>query len=158
MKFKVGDRVRSKQPGQEYTGTVTKIETEIIIVKRDDASSGWYCKIVGDKVATAFGSWDGKSYLELESKTLETLQVGDIVVDEFKSEHYVMGVAGKMIWISDDEKESEGYFRTSYYTLLELKNNGFKVKSSEPEVTEVTMDEIAKKFGVSVESLKVKKE
>jgi len=66
LKFKVGDRVRSRQPREEYTGTIVRMWGDECYVNRDDGkSSEWGCKIVGDNVATAYGVWDGKSYLEL---------------------------------------------------------------------------------------------
>ena len=65
--FKVGDRVKSNQPGIEYTGTVFKLDKKFILVTKDN-SILWTCRIVGDKVATAYGFWDGKSYLKKITK------------------------------------------------------------------------------------------
>lgn len=65
MKFKVGDKVRSRQLGQEYTGEIRKIGSTTVEVFREDRDGIWDCKIVGDRVATAYGMWDGKSFLEL---------------------------------------------------------------------------------------------
>lgn len=66
MKFKVGDRVQSKQPDHEYRGVVKRIHPGFINVQRFDKSTTdplWSCKRVGGKVATSLGVWDRKSYL-----------------------------------------------------------------------------------------------
>ena len=63
--LRVGDRVRSRQPDFEYTGIITHIDSEDANVDRD-GDDGWSCKIVGNRIATANGRWDGESYLELE--------------------------------------------------------------------------------------------
>lgn len=65
MKFKVGDRVRSRQPGQEYTGTIQSIGISSAEVFREDRRVNWQCKVVGDKIATADGMWDDVTFLEL---------------------------------------------------------------------------------------------
>ena len=79
-KFKVGDRVRSKQPGYGYTGTITKIDSHLVTIQRDDEGIGWNCKIEGDRIATADGCWDKKHYLEHEGSPVKAeLQVGDKV-------------------------------------------------------------------------------
>jgi hypothetical protein len=69
-----------------------------------------------------------------------------------------MGVAGKMVWLSDDENEATGTAFITPYTVKELEGLEYKVKGEEPEVTELSMDQIAEKFGVSVEQLKIKKD
>lgn len=65
-KFKVGDRVRSRQPSETYEGTLISIDSEMAVVDRDGYGK-WGCKIVGEKIATAYGVWDKKSFLELIS-------------------------------------------------------------------------------------------
>lgn len=79
MKFKVGDRVRSEQPNYSYTGTILSIDSDYARVKRDKHGGGdsWACKVKGNKIATAAGCWDYKSYL---TKIGESMKF--IVVDE----------------------------------------------------------------------------
>jgi hypothetical protein len=77
MKFKVGDRVRSRQPDQKYTGTIILITDKSVVVKRDcnvrnqigKDFQEWFCRITNGKVATAAGAWDGISYLEKIKET-----------------------------------------------------------------------------------------
>ena len=61
--FKVGDRVRSRQPDHEYTGVISRIGKETASVKSERYGE-WGCKIVDGRIATADGVWDGESYLE----------------------------------------------------------------------------------------------
>ncbi len=64
--FKVGDRVRSRQSNNLYTGKIYQIDTVAMVayVTRD-GDRNWECKIISDtKIATALGVWNGTSYLE----------------------------------------------------------------------------------------------
>ena len=71
--YKVGDKVRSKQSDEKYTGVIISInkDEKYATVKRDGKGDydKWLCNIVEDKIATAHGVWDGKSFLELVSDT-----------------------------------------------------------------------------------------
>lgn len=70
MKFNVGDRVESRQPGFEYTGSIDRFEArpsgnKYAYIKRDDRPHrDWQCKVLksGD-ITTASGFWDGTSTL-----------------------------------------------------------------------------------------------
>lgn len=66
--IKLGDRVRSRQIGEEYTGTVVNIYDRYAAVRRDDTGRIWYCKVIDGRIATAHVLWDGESFLELEEK------------------------------------------------------------------------------------------
>ncbi len=89
-KFKVGDRVRSKQPSYSYTGTIIEIGSKLAIIKRDDGKSDdWSCKIKRDKIATANGCWDDKHYLELSSSPAPAeLRVGNRVKIKKSSKYF----------------------------------------------------------------------
>lgn len=67
--FRVGDWVRSRQPGHKYEGRILKIEDDYVYVFRFDSvnpdSGGWLCdRLENGRVATASAAWDKKSYLE----------------------------------------------------------------------------------------------
>lgn len=95
--------------------------------------------------------------LELVSKTLDNLEVGDILVDKDRDEKKVLGICGEVYFLSyENNFDSFG----DMYTLKEIKKLGFKLKSgkSSDKTIEVSMDEIAEKFSIPVEKLKIKKE
>ena len=65
--FKVGDRVIARGSGFcGYTGTVKRMTHSYVYVEKDrDAFlENWECKIEGDRVRSAHGVWDKKTYLE----------------------------------------------------------------------------------------------
>jgi hypothetical protein len=69
-----------------------------------------------------------------------------------------MGVAGKMVWLSNTVDEADFTDSLQLYTMIELKNDGFTFKDQEPEVMELSMDEVAKKFGKPASEIRIKKE
>lgn len=80
MDFKVGDRVESKQPSYGYTGNIVKITKDYALVERDGKSIKWHCSIVKDRIATAAGVWDQKSFLKIIKKeTTMDFKIGDKV-------------------------------------------------------------------------------
>ncbi len=91
----------------------------------------------------------------LTEPSCENLKAGDVLErngDKIK----VLGVCGEVFFTSlanDFEKASY-----SVFTKKELQEKGFQLANSKPEIVELTMDEIAKKFEVPVENLKIRKE
>lgn len=91
-------------------------------------------------------------------RTWETLKVGDVVIDEDNDECTVLAVCGKAFLVSDYRSPSVmgGWFLLDY-----VKSRGWRIKgvnSKEKPVLELTLDEVAEKFGVDVKRLKIKKE
>ena len=78
---------------------------------------------------------------------------GDVIVDEDGDEQIVLGVCGKVIFISNIN-DHEGVYRFS--TAKRLRELGYTMQTSRPEVTELTMEEVAEKFGVDVENIRIK--
>lgn len=93
-------------------------------------------------------------YLELLESTLETLQVGDTVLDEDGYERIVRAVIADAIAIS----HPFGDQGMSWFTVQDLKDFGFKVKDADPELKELTLADVAKLAGVPVEQLRIKEE
>jgi hypothetical protein len=157
-KFKVGDVVKAIANRYIYTNEVYKwvgivryINNEGNLTLETTSCSG------GSRVGEIYTDRDPEQFA-LVKKELEDVEVGDILVDEYGKEHFVMGVAGKMVWLSDDESEADHASDTNLYAMLELKRNGFTFKDQEPEIMELSLDEVARKFGKSVSEIRIKKE
>lgn len=89
-------------------------------------------------------------------KSFDYPEVGDEYVDKDGDSRFVLGVAGRVIFLSSSyDKNLIGTYSTKE-KFVEL---GFTIKQPAPteEVLEVTLDEVAEKFGVDVTKLKVKK-
>lgn len=105
--------------------------------------------------------WEcGVKNLRTAEKTLDdfsTLEIGDVLVDRDGDERTILDVREKIVGLSTlGDGERFGVFCTK----AELDNLGYKLKEEpkEDEAVELTMDEIAKRFGIDVEKLKVKKQ
>jgi hypothetical protein len=84
--------------------------------------------------------------LELVVRTMDNLQPGDILVNK-------EAVLGNIVFTSDTDDSV-----LSYYIVERMKEEGWTLKGStpEPEVAELTLDEIASKFDIPVEKLRIK--
>lgn len=146
MPFKVGDRVR--------------VTTENYYT--DEANDG-----VGTIVSPSYGErgdWkvaiDGGQelgYLESELspivKTLENLEVGDVIVDG-EGEETILAVLAPGFYCMSRRDNPRGYSWTA--TAFTLERDGWSVKQAEPvQPREITMAEIEAKFG---EPVVIKKE
>lgn len=125
MKFKVGDEVK-------FEGNTYKVKWIPGMPEYDrrgfsDAKRGLVLK---DEYCER---WAYQDNCELVIKTLSNLEVGDIVLDNEGDERFVMAVYGKIVTLSDDEKEAENYCYCDEYTVKELENEGFKVKQEVEE-------------------------
>lgn len=130
IKFKVGDRVVSEQPGLKYTGTITNIFKDEIIVSREKYKYGlWSCMILPDgKVATANGVWDQKSYLKLATnpqgvgENTEVIKISEFFKIKNKSNVYILvskDVHGNLI-ITNNKGESEFSFTNSKPEMVKV--------------------------------------
>ena len=80
---------------------------------------------------------------------------GDILIDKRRNKVKILGVCGSVYFISMEYKFE--MVDGSPYTKKELDDEGWKL-FTEPEETVLTMDEVAKLAGVSVDKLKIVKE
>lgn len=83
--------------------------------------------------------------------TLDTLSVDDVVVNDEGDEYTVASIHDRIVELEG----SDGHY-FSAYTVKELKDNDWTVKGPGEELTEVTLEEIAKLKGVPVEKLRIK--
>lgn len=84
-------------------------------------------------------------------KTFYTLEVGDVVVDEYEDERPVLEVLDNVFLVSfSDDKGAGGFF----YTPQSAIDKGWTIKVAEEEVEELTMQEVCKELG---RTIKIKK-
>lgn len=98
---------------------------------------------------------DGDSWFELVGKTLDTLEAGDIVIDDEDEEYLVIAAIGYIVALS---KELDLSLSTlgQWISIQRMAKEGWKVKGEEEEVEELTMDEVCKRIGKKVKIVKDK--
>ena len=137
-KFKIGDQVRViKEHDYFEIG-------EILTVDEDDFPP----RCISEKTGKRWAVSENK--LELVEKTLDTLEVGDVLVDKDGSECQVLGVCGRVIFLSlFNDFDMAG----DYYTKEELKSRGYKLKQPDQPQTpkQMTHAEIEEALGYRVE-------
>ena len=140
MKFKVGDRVRvtTVDNHKNEVGTVIGISSYYIDTR-------WPYTI-------HFSDGTTQIYCEEELIKEEYMfNVGDIVVDKHGIKNKVLAVCGEITALSEN---GEFNLFGGWYTKTELKEYETELVKEE---TTLTMQEIADKFGVDVDTLKVEK-
>lgn len=159
MKYKKGDRVRVREDlsaGQEYGGllfghSMAKYRGKTAKITKVD---GYTYNLDIDE--SKF--WWSEAMLCPAKKTLETLEEGDIMVDRDGDKIMVLGVCGKVYFLSG-YNDFDSYSGT--YTAKDLKEYDFKPVSDEEDEdedslvgkeAEVTID--GKKYTVEVKCLK----
>ena len=90
-------------------------------------------------------------------RTIEDgLEVGDILIDESEDSIRVLGITGEVIITSSCQDHQSA---ADLYTLPELIKYGFALQDNTKDSSktiEVTLEEVAKLKGVSVESIRIK--
>lgn len=139
MKFKIGDKVRVINKEDEYYDQVGVITGKDI--------SCWY-----DWKVT-FNS--GRSFYDEDEliKEKNMFNVGDVIVSKDGSKRKVLAVVDELTALSNTTNFN--YFN-DWYTKKELEDYVFKLASEEE--TTLSMQEVADKFGVDVDKLKIKKD
>lgn len=160
MKFKVGDKVRIKKdlkPGSygwvhfdelmsKYRGKQTTVKECLTCDTHDYYhlsidDSGW--------------SWS-EDMLKPLNKTLRNVEVGDVVIHKLGSETVVLEVLTQTVLLSLPGNHAKAW---EWHTFTELETNGFTLKDQEEEETvELTLEDIAKKFNVDIEKLRIKED
>lgn len=85
---------------------------------------------------------------------MEDLQKGDVIVAPGGAEYTVIERLGDIVFTAG---WGNNWGKTLVWNTTELKNRGYTIKQTEPEPTEISMQEVADKFGVDVSKLKIKK-
>lgn len=130
MKYKINQLVKVKNTG--FVGGVSKVDDcdETYEVSNSD----WYTES-GIEPATPY-------------------QVGDILVDKGGMERKVLDVFPNTLVLSECDDFDDIF---DLYTYSKIEKYGYKLKDSEEEdLTELTLEEVAKKFKIDVNKLRIK--
>ena len=160
MTFNHGDRVKCTISGRKIDDARIAIADGIPYIcqnMRDGA-------VLADRFGYRF-SWalnrdftDGAvSNLSHSEKSFDYPHVGDEYKDSDGDSVWVLGVCGRVIFVSSYRNaEHSG----DYYTKEDLIELGYTIVQDkvEEKITTLTMDEVAKLAGVPVEQLKITKE
>lgn len=139
MKFKIGQKVKVigctytlSESARKMVGNIDKI----LCVDDIDNTYQLGC-----------GCWFNELDLEAvsEEKTWETLQVNDVLIDRNGNERGVLGVCGRVIFLSYSINKDD--FHISQIKE-HLRSVGWKIKQNTPtEEVEMTVEEATKKLG-----------
>lgn len=97
---------------------------------------------------------NGHDY-ELAVRDLDHLLRGDVLdSSDYYAPWTVQGTMGSIVFLTNKNDEAE------MLSVEQIKRRGRKLKDApaEPEVTELTLDQVAKKFGLDVANVRIKKE
>lgn len=155
--FKVGDKVKLTEG--HWFGKAS----ELFEVMGDDKSGSCSLSVRSLNKSSDYYNhavWVFPKWFELVEKTLNNLEVGDIISNSYRifpsCNRKVLAVVGEVVAVSYLNNHSMFW---TWETIEELKEAGYTIKQvKEIEVKELTLDEIAEKFEVSVGGLKIKKD
>lgn len=154
MNFKHGDRVKCTING-------TDIGDARISIDKDGRPFICQNETPGDSAGDMFEykySWkldDNVTNLRSAKKSFDSPEIGDEYTSGLGNSRFVLGVAGRAIFISRvNDKDSFGYGTTK----VELVERGYTVVQDEPneEPTEMTLEEIQKLVGKKVKIVEKK--
>ena len=145
MEIKVGQIWERKEVGtygEKYFEVIKVAGSIIYMLIRN---SNW--EILSRESGTKYG-------LEEAFTPSSHYKCGDILVNMHGNERKILGICGEVYFMSYENNFNK---TASGQTKQELDDMGFKLKSS-PSKLELSMNEIAEKFGIDVGSLKIKKD
>lgn len=145
--LKVGDKFKVIDGNENSTHNYYRLGEIITLVEDDGSSNPFFQRKSGDRICTSFRS------LEPYKKDLDNLEVGDILIDNEGNERMVLGISDLVFHMSSEDDLDVAY---GNFTLAEFKRDGWRLKEEEKKV-ELTLDEVAEKFGVDVNLLKIRK-
>lgn len=140
MKIEINKTYKVKKGHERICGAYNMRDGAFVRVTDVISNDHFHYNILDSQqkeVTQCFGCFSAND-LEPVKKTLENLEVGDILKDEDGYEYMVLGVCGRVYHLSepDDFDTSAGSF-----TAKELKESGFKyVKSEEDDDEEDELD------------------
>jgi hypothetical protein len=151
-KYKVGDKVKVTKNNCRFSVPENSMVGKFGVIQFIDEDELYPYEV---RTNNAVG-WFEDDELEPLTKTLDNLEVGDMLVDEDGEERQVIGVCGKAIFIS-----MHGCFNEALniiYSPEKLKNEGYTFKSSDNKKQELltkaeTLEQQAKQIREDAEKL-----
>ncbi len=157
--FKVNDKVTVKA-GCKHECSVLENEVfdYLIIDKVHNNNYYAYTAYHGGEKINNYYNYYTDDHLELyiaPAITWDTLKWKDVVVDRDGDEQMVLGLLNDMLFLSD-YNDFKSY--DDWYHKQELQNEGYTIKQATPvDKLELTLEQVAEKFGVEVTNIKIKK-
>lgn len=125
-----------------------KYETCILAKNKCEYGRKDFYELYGFEIITL------QQFKELQGLTTMRYKQGDILVNQNGNKRKVLGVCGEVYILSAYDNFDIAY---KFYTQFELDDMGYKLYTEEPEdLTELTLEEVAKKFNVDVSKLRIK--
>lgn len=161
MKYKIGDRVFVRK-GQlsQYSGHTHAVGRVGIV---DEFQSLGHIHITMETKenfdSTGYG-FDSRDTAEVKIEEclikmediMDNLQQGDIITNNINEDRLeIQGKIGK-VYVTLALEDNVSYT----YSAKELEDSNYQLEVAEPEITEVTLEEVAKLKGIPVEQLRIK--
>lgn len=154
-KFKVGDKVRIREDlivGQHYGDSrfyegMQQYHGKMVTITTEETADR-YARVEENDY-----HWSNEMF-KPTPKNLDNLEQGDVLEHPHGNSLIVQGVIGEIVLsVRDDIKR-----RAGIDSITQLKDNGWTVKQDEPEegIQEFTLQEIADKLEMDVNSLRIK--
>lgn len=89
-----------------------------------------------------------------KDNNIDKLETGDTVVGKDGTEYYVEQISPSVFMFIKNKGNEQLETTLTYFTINELKRNGYKLKDEE-DVVQMTLEEVAKMRGVPVEKLRI---
>ncbi len=158
MKYHIGDKLKVKKGCEDVCETYLSYKgTSIQITDIRDSKYTYRVFYGGGAVGSCNCFTD--EYLEPFEKTLENLEVGDLVVDEKGNFRKVLGSCGNICFLShfnQDHTSIDLDVFNSGFTLIQMKNYSWKPYTPPTtEIHELTIADVAKLKGVDPSQIKI---
>jgi len=158
-KFKIGDKIKVKENFWEiergvYVADMKKLAGRTLELDFVHSNGDVNTKQDDSNDNTSW-TWS-KDWLEPYNPTItwDTLKWKDVVVEEDGDERMVLGVLNDLVFLSKIENFNVAVY---WYHKEELQKKGYTIKQALVEKLELTLEQIAEKFGVDVTNIKIKK-
>jgi len=163
-KFKIGDKIIVKENFWEIKSDIDatdnrkKLAGRTLEVKFVFNDGDVYTK-QDDSNDNTNWSWD-KNWVEPALRTIDDVQEDDLITNGGISRR-VLGRTGKAVFTTYSWGKGEGEQTGSCgtFSIQELKGNNYTIvnETPTPEKLELTLEQVAEKFGVDVTNIKIKK-